>query len=55
MENITASFEYTRGVLRTLDRQIRDEIDRLGGNPKLMELMDMLKVPEAVEKGRASS
>lgn len=55
MENITASFEYTRGVLRTLDRQTREEIDRLGGNPKLMELMDMLKVPEAEEKPPTSN
>jgi geranylgeranyl diphosphate synthase type 3 len=46
MRDVTSSFKYTRKVLRTLDKQTRDEIERLGGNPKLMALLDTLKLPD---------
>ncbi|KAG8951587.1 geranylgeranyl pyrophosphate synthetase [Tulasnella sp. 424] len=44
MRDRTASFEYTRGVLDKLDRQARDEVARLGGNPKLEAILDALQV-----------
>jgi geranylgeranyl diphosphate synthase type 3 len=46
MRDHTKSFEYTRGVLKSLDKQARDEISRLGGNDKLLQLLDKLKIPE---------
>ncbi|XP_038221339.1 geranylgeranyl pyrophosphate synthase-like isoform X2 [Zerene cesonia] len=36
------SMEYTRKVLRDLDREIREEIARLGGNPAMLSVMDQL-------------
>lgn len=45
MRDRTKSFQYTWKVLDTLERQAREEIRRLGGNPKLEALMDMLAVP----------
>jgi len=44
MRDRTKSFQYTWRVLDTLERQSREEIKRLGGNPKLEALMDMLAV-----------
>lgn len=44
MRDHTASFAYTMGVLDKLDRQARDEVARLGGNPKLEAILDALKV-----------
>ncbi|KAG8838218.1 geranylgeranyl pyrophosphate synthetase [Serendipita sp. 411] len=46
MQNVTDSFSYTRSVLAILDKQVREEVQRLGGNPKLEALLDLLKVPE---------
>lgn len=46
MRDRTASFEYTRGVLDKLDRQARDEVARLGGNPKLEAILDALQVKD---------
>ncbi|TFY83754.1 hypothetical protein EWM64_g252 [Hericium alpestre] len=43
----TKSFEYTLGVLRKLERQIREEIQRLGGNPHLQTIVDTLRVPNS--------
>ncbi|KAF7407632.1 geranylgeranyl pyrophosphate synthase isoform X1 [Vespula maculifrons] len=43
------SFAYTRQVLESLDKKARDEIDRLGGNPLLIKLLDEIinwKSPE---------
>ncbi|TRM60643.1 isoprenoid synthase domain-containing protein [Schizophyllum amplum] len=40
----TKSFEYTIGVLDALERQMRAEIERLGGNPSLMKIVDLLAV-----------
>jgi len=45
MRDRTKSFQYTWKVLDTLERQSREEIRRLGGNPKLEVLMDVLAVP----------
>ncbi|KAF9002949.1 farnesyltranstransferase [Cyathus striatus] len=40
----TRSFEYTEGILSTLETRIRFEIDMLGGNDKLSSLVDLLSV-----------
>lgn len=45
MRDRTKSFQYTWKVLDALERQAREEIQRLGGNPKLEALMDLLTVP----------
>ncbi|XP_070158262.1 terpene synthase-like [Polyergus mexicanus] len=37
------SFEYTKSVLEELDLKARAEIERLGGNPLLIKLLDELK------------
>ncbi len=37
------SFEYTKSVLEELDAKVRREIDRLGGNSRLVAVMDELK------------
>ncbi|XP_025269369.1 geranylgeranyl pyrophosphate synthase-like [Camponotus floridanus] len=37
------SLKYTRSVLEELDLKIRAEIDRLGGNPFLIKILDELK------------
>jgi len=37
------SFAYTRGVMAELDTSIRAEVERLGGNQTLMEVLDQLK------------
>lgn len=36
------SFAYTRTVLEELDKKARDEVERLGGNPLLIEVLDEL-------------
>ncbi|CAK9833325.1 Terpene synthase [Anthophora retusa] len=36
------SFAYTRAVLEELDKKARDEVQRLGGNPLLIEVLDEL-------------
>lgn len=45
MRDRTKSFQYTWKVLDALERQAREEIQRLGGNPKLEALMNLLAVP----------
>ncbi|XP_025266262.1 geranylgeranyl pyrophosphate synthase-like [Camponotus floridanus] len=37
------SLKYTRSVLEELDLKVRAEIDRLGGNPFLIKILDELK------------
>lgn len=37
------SFKYTKNVLDELDKNVRMEIERLGGNPLLMEIADTFK------------
>lgn len=44
MRDHTGSFDYTLKVLETLERQARAEVARLGGNPRLEALLDMLQV-----------
>lgn len=44
MRTRTKSFEYTFAVLETLEAQTREEIQKLGGNVKLEEIMDFLSV-----------
>ncbi|RDX47551.1 terpenoid synthase [Lentinus brumalis] len=40
----TKSFDYTLGVMDDLEAQVRAEIARLGGNPKLEKIMEALHV-----------
>jgi geranylgeranyl diphosphate synthase type 3 len=49
----TRSFAYTLGVLRTLERQARAEIARLGGNEGLEKIMDLMHVPGTEEEPEA--
>ena len=44
LKDRTKSFEYTLDVLDSLEKQMRQEIDRLGGNPSLMRIVDLLSV-----------
>jgi len=44
MRDHTKSFEYTVQVLDNLERQAREEIGRLGGNPALIAIVDALSV-----------
>ncbi|CAE6445993.1 hypothetical protein BN14_11002 [Rhizoctonia solani AG-1 IB] len=44
MEDKTGTFEYTREVLKKLDRQTREEVARLGGNPKLEKFIESMKI-----------
>ena len=37
------SFAYTREKLEELDKKAREEIDKLGGNPLLIDLLNSLK------------
>jgi len=45
MQN-TDSFAYTRKYLAKTEASARTEIARLGGNPMLEKIMDLLCVPE---------
>ncbi|KAG1792816.1 isoprenoid synthase domain-containing protein [Suillus plorans] len=40
----TKSFDYTLAVMSSLERQVREEIARLGGNPQLEKILDALHV-----------
>lgn len=40
----TKSFDYTLAVMSNLERQVREEIARLGGNPQLEKILDTLHV-----------
>jgi geranylgeranyl diphosphate synthase type 3 len=44
MQNHTKSFEYTLQVLCNLERQAREEIQRLGGNQALIAIVDALSI-----------
>ena len=44
MRGHTQSFAYTLRVLQNLERQAREEIERLGGNPQLSAILDSLSV-----------
>ena len=53
MTERTKSFEYTRKVLRTLERQVMDEIVRLGGNKVLEAIVKGLSLGEPQEGDEA--
>ncbi|CAG4917884.1 unnamed protein product [Colias eurytheme] len=38
------SMQYTRNRLRSIDKHMRDEVKRLGGNPKLISILDEMAV-----------
>jgi geranylgeranyl diphosphate synthase type 3 len=38
------SFEYTRDVLTILEKRVLDEIERLGGNPMLQNILQTLHI-----------
>ena len=38
----SGSFEYTRGVLVKLEEELLAEIERLGGNPMLVKVVEKL-------------
>jgi geranylgeranyl diphosphate synthase, type III len=38
------SFEYTRDVLAILEKRVLDEIERLGGNPELRDVLQTLHI-----------
>ena len=44
MRSETQSFAVTLAVLRELDAAIRKEIERLGGNKGLIEILDRLRL-----------
>ncbi|KAG2067967.1 terpenoid synthase [Suillus decipiens] len=44
LRDTTKSFDYTLTVIRKLERQVKAEIARLGGNPMLSAMMDVLSV-----------
>lgn len=44
MRDHTKSFAYTLQVLSNLERQAREEIARLGGNPQLSAILDSLSI-----------
>ena len=44
----TKSFDYTLGVMDELEAQIRADIMRLGGNPQLEKIIDVLHVQRPV-------
>ena len=46
LQEKTRSFEYTRSVLRVIERQTRAEIERLGGNAGLGAILDSLSIPD---------
>ena len=46
MRTQTRSFAYTRTVLAQLQTQARAEIERLGGNPALVVILDLLVVQQ---------
>jgi len=47
----TKSFEYCREVMATLEGQVREEIRRLGGNPKMEAILNALAVDPPATKG----
>ena len=44
----TKSFDYTLGVMEDIEEQIKAEIARLGGNPKLERIVRVLHVERPV-------
>ncbi|KAG9001935.1 geranylgeranyl pyrophosphate synthetase [Tulasnella sp. JGI-2019a] len=54
MDDHTDSFRYTEGVMTRLDKQARDEVARLGGNPHLDVILNMLKITPPPERSSTS-
>lgn len=50
----TGSFDYTRKTMDALDTEIRSELEKFGGNPYLIALLDELKkqVDSTLDKNR---
>ena len=46
LRTTTKSFEYTRKVLVDLKGKVEKEIERLGGNPALEKIVQLLGLPE---------
>jgi geranylgeranyl diphosphate synthase type 3 len=38
------SFEYTREVIKIMEKHVLDEIERLGGNPTLLNVLQTLQI-----------
>ncbi|KAG1716218.1 hypothetical protein ID866_958 [Astraeus odoratus] len=55
LKDSTHSFDYTFDVMRSLERQARAEVARLGGNVVLEAILDNLKVDDPREQERSSS
>ncbi|GAA5956045.1 hypothetical protein JCM21900_002576 [Sporobolomyces salmonicolor] len=51
MTTKTRSFAYTRDVLRSLTRQAFDEVERLGGNRGVEEILKRLELEDPVGEG----
>jgi geranylgeranyl diphosphate synthase type 3 len=49
LESHTKSFDYCLQVLTTLEKQIREEIRKLGGNAMLEKIIDALSVERLKE------
>ncbi|KAG0323770.1 geranylgeranyl pyrophosphate synthetase [Dissophora globulifera] len=44
--NATNTFEYCRERMTVYERRARDEVKRLGGNPRLEKIIDLLSIPD---------
>jgi len=44
LKNKTKSFDYTLNALASVEFQMRAELERLGGSPRLQKIMDALRV-----------
>ncbi len=44
--NATKTFEYCRMQMSLYEERVREEIKRLGGNPRLEKIIDLLSVPD---------
>ncbi|KAJ6466956.1 isoprenoid synthase domain-containing protein [Mycena sanguinolenta] len=49
LDKHTQSFSYTRSVLKNLEKQVRTEVARLGGNKGLEAIVDTLAVKDSVD------
>lgn len=47
MDDRTKSFDYTRSVLHKYEDQFRAEIERLGPNPAMTKIVEMLRIPSS--------
>lgn len=54
MKEKTKSLSYTREVLSELESQAYDEVTRLGGNPALKSILDMMHVDQSLPQSTIS-